>query len=181
VVLKIIADTVVIIQGGAIVAADARSVCTRMTDPRQRPPSRDSRVMHRKHLKAVVCAGLVILLASAAQATDLTGIWASEKGVCDKVFVTKGGKTSFQRDSDLHGSGFIIEGTRLRGRIAKCSIVKTKMEGATINMIASCATDIMLSTVQFTFKAVNENEVTRLFPGLEGMEIPFYRCPKERP
>jgi hypothetical protein len=136
--------------------------------------------MHRKHLKAVACAGLVIILASAAQATDLTGVWASDKGVCDKVFVTKGGKTSFQRDADLHGSGFIIEGNRIRGRIAKCNIVRTKMEGALVNLIASCATDIMLSTVQSTLQVVNPDEVTRVFPGLEGMEMPFYRCPTQR-
>jgi hypothetical protein len=128
------------------------------------------------HVKSLLCAGVTILLTGAAQATDITGVWASDKGVCDKVFVTKGGKTSFHRNADLHGSGFIIEGDRIRGRIAKCKVVRRKSDGALVNLIASCATDIMLSTVQFTLQVVNPNEVTRLFPGLEGMEMPFYRC-----
>ncbi len=126
---------------------------------------------------AIVSAGVVILLTGHAQATDLTGVWASDAGVCDKVFVTKGSKTSFRPDSDLHGSGFIIEGHRIRGRAGTCNVVKTKMDAAIVHMLASCATDVMLSTQQLTFRVENDNEVTRLFPGLEDLEIKFRRCP----
>jgi hypothetical protein len=109
----------------------------------------------RKHLSetALVCAA-VMLLGGSAQATDLNGVWASDKEVCDKIFSIKGGKASFQRDADLHGSGFIIDGQRIRGRTATCKILRTKTEQALVHMIASCATDVMLSNVQLSVRVL---------------------------
>jgi hypothetical protein len=140
-------------------------------------------VRKRRVQAAIASAGAVILLTGHARATDLTGAWASDAGVCDKVFITKGNKTSFRQNSDLHGSGFIVEGHRIRGRAGTCNVVKTKMDAAIIHIVASCATDVMLSTQQLTFRVENENEITRLFPGLEDLEIKFRRCPmgKEKP
>lgn len=113
-----------------------------------------------------------------ANATDLTGVWASAPEVCDKVFVTKAGRTSFSPKSDIHGSGFIIDGRRIRGRTARCNIMRMKEEAGVVHMIASCATDVMFSNVQFSLKVRDENTVDRLFPGMEDMEMPFFRCPK---
>ena len=133
----------------------------------------------RKHLfeTALVCAATMMLLSGSARATDLNGVWASDKGVCDKVFLIKAGKTSFQRDADLHGSGFIIEGQRIRGRTATCKILRTKTEQALVHMIASCATDVMLSNIQLSVRVLERDKINRIFPGLEDMEMPFYRCP----
>jgi hypothetical protein len=106
-----------------------------------------------------------------------TAYGPSDPAVCDKVFVTKGGKTSFQRDADLHGSGFIIDGQRIRGRVATCKLLRTKVDAPVVHMIASCATDVMLSNVQLTVRVLEPDKINRLFPGLEDMEMPFYRCP----
>ena len=46
-----------------------------------------------------------------------------------------------------------------------------------VNLVAACATDIMLSSVQFSLKALDANSVARLFPGIEEMEIRYHRCP----
>jgi hypothetical protein len=35
----------------------------------------------------------------------------------------------------------------------------------------------MLSSVQFSLKEIDANRVARLFPGIEGMEISYHRCP----
>jgi len=43
-------------------------------------------------------------------------------------------------------------------------------------MVANCATDIMLSTVQFAVKVVDDNKIQRLSPGMEDMQIFYYRC-----
>jgi hypothetical protein len=133
----------------------------------------------RKHLSetAVACATSLMVFISSGQATDLNGLWASDKEVCGKVFVTEGGKTSFQRDADLHGSGFIIEGQQIRGRIATCKLLRIKVEQPLVHMLASCATDIMLSSVQFTVRVLEPDRITRVCPGFEDMEMPFYRCP----
>jgi hypothetical protein len=132
---------------------------------------------------AVACAGALLLFIGLGRATDLNGVWASDPAVCDKVFLTKAGKTSFHRDADLHGSGFIIDGQRIRGRIATCKLLRTKVQEPLVHMIASCATDVMLSNVQLTVRVLEQDKINRVFPGLEDLEMPFYRCPigKQKP
>jgi hypothetical protein len=125
---------------------------------------------------AMGCAGSV-LLANAARAIDLTGAWATDTAACAKVFVTKAKKTSFRQDSDMFGSGFIMDGPRIRGRMASCTVSKTTQDGDIIHMLASCATDIMYSNVQFSVKVLDDNKITRIFPGIDGMELTYYRCP----
>jgi hypothetical protein len=125
---------------------------------------------------ALSCAACVFL-DSAALAIDLTGAWATDAGACGKVFATKGKKTAFRADSDMFGSGFIMDGPRIRGRMATCTVTKTKEDGSVLHMLASCATDIMYSNVQFSVKVEDDNKITRIFPGIEGMELTYYRCP----
>jgi hypothetical protein len=42
--------------------------------------------------------------------------------------------------------------------------------------VAACATDIMLSDVQFSLRVINDDKVSRIFPGMEGIELSFDRC-----
>ena len=125
---------------------------------------------------AIVWAGSVFLACS-AHAIDLTGVWATDTAACGKVFAKKGNRISFRQDSDMYGSGFIIEGRRIRGRTATCTVTKTKEDNDVVHMLASCATDIMYSNVQFSVKVLGEDKISRIFPGIEGMELPYYRCP----
>jgi hypothetical protein len=118
-----------------------------------------------------------IAWATCAQAFDLTGLWATDEEACGKIFATKAGKSSFQKDSDLHGGGFIVEGKRIRGRMATCNVRQTKEAGDTIHLMMACATDIMLQNIQFSVKFVDDNRIIRIFPGVEGMEMPYVRCP----
>jgi len=74
------------------------------------------------------------------------------------------------------GGGFIAEADRLRGKFASCKIKSKKEDGQTVNIIAGCATDIMLSNVQFSLKVLEPDKVSRMFPGMD-MEISYYRCP----
>jgi hypothetical protein len=115
----------------------------------------------------------------AAWAVDLTGAWATNGDECKNVFIRTGkaNQIGFAKLSELHGSGFIVEPDRLVGRFAKCKIKAKKEDGQTVNIVAGCATDIMLSNVQFDLKVNDENMITRLFPGMEDMAISYHRCP----
>ena len=112
------------------------------------------------------------------QAVDLTGAWASDADNCKQVFVRKGRakQIGFTALSEQHGGGFIVEADRLRGKFATCRIKSRKEEGETVNIIAGCATDIMLSNIQFSLKVLEPNRITRTFPGMQDMEISYYRC-----
>ena len=89
----------------------------------------------------------------------------------------KGTQVTFTDMSDVYGGGFIIEGDQITGKFARCRIKAKKDDGKTINLVAACATDIMLQNVQFSLREVDANSVIRMFPGMEGMEIKYARCP----
>jgi hypothetical protein len=114
-----------------------------------------------------------------ARAVDLAGAWATNADLCDRVFIRKGraSQIGFTEFSDQYGGGFIIENGRLRGKFASCMIKSRKEEGQNVNIIAACATDIMLSNVQFSLKLLEPNRISRVFPGAMDMEIDYYRCP----
>jgi hypothetical protein len=114
-----------------------------------------------------------------AHAVDLSGAWATHADECSKVFIRKGraNEIGFTAMSDQHGGGFIIEADRLRGKFATCKIKTKKEDGQTVNIVAGCATDIMLSNVQFNLKVLEPNKILRMFPGMPDMEISYDRCP----
>jgi hypothetical protein len=118
----------------------------------------------------------LLILPGQARSTDLTGAWASSADHCDKVFKKNKTRITFMRDSDVYGAGFVADGNQLRGRTARCTIKSRKQVGDTLNLLTACSTDIMLQNVEFTVKFLDDNKISRLFPGMEGMEITYYRC-----
>jgi len=123
--------------------------------------------------------GALVAMAGRADALDLNGAWASDADQCAKVFVRQGGQLGFTDMSDVYGGGLIIDGNQIVGKFARCRIKARKDDGATVNLIAACATDIMLSSVQFSLKELDANSIARLFPGIEDMEIRYHRCPSK--
>jgi hypothetical protein len=129
---------------------------------------------------AVLCAAVImgVVVPECAGAADLTGAWASDADRCEKVFVRRGRakQIGFAKFSGVYGGGFVIEADRLKGKFANCTIKARKEEGEQVNLIAACATDIMLSDVQFVLKIVDDDNMTRIFPGIEGVEVKYHRC-----
>ncbi len=126
---------------------------------------------------AALLLGASMAFAGSAAAFDLDGAWATDADNCAKVFVRKGTQISFTDMSDVYGGGFIVEGDQIIGKFGRCRIKAKKDEGKTINLLAACASDIMLSSVQFSLREVDANAVIRMFPGMDGMEIKYARCP----
>jgi hypothetical protein len=125
---------------------------------------------------AVVLFGLGILLPVRAHAIELTGAWASQADLCKLVFTKKGNGIVFAELSDLYGSGFIIEGNRIRGKAARCTITSRKQDGDALELAASCATSIMNQSVRFSLKIIDDNNLSRLFPEIPGMTLKYTRC-----
>jgi hypothetical protein len=125
----------------------------------------------------LICAS--ISLSDHAIALDLNGAWASDADNCPKVFTRKGSQMAFSDNFDVYGSGFIIEGDQIIGKSGRCRIRARKDNGAYINLIAACASDIISQSMQFSLKEVDANTITRVFPGMDGMEINFTRCPAQ--
>jgi hypothetical protein len=124
----------------------------------------------------IILVGALLALPAQAGAFDLSGAWASGADQCGQIFRKNGSRVTFARDSEIHGAGFIADGKQLRGRAARCTVKSKNEVSGTVNLLAACATDIMLGSVQFSLKVVDDNKITRFFPGMEGMEVNYYRC-----
>ena len=136
------------------------------------------RRLRRFSVLAATLAFSVLGLSGNVSAFDLTGAWATSADQCSKVFARKGraNQVTFTNFSGVYGGGFIAEPDRLRGKFEKCSVKSKKDDGQNINIVVGCASGIMLSNVQFFLKVVDDNSVTRMFPGIEGMEVTYHRC-----
>ena len=125
---------------------------------------------------AVVLLNLCILQPVEAGAFELTGAWASQADLCKLVFTKRGNQVVFAELSDLFGSGFIVDGSRIRGGSAQCAIKSKKQEGDGLELSAACATSIMNQSVHFSLKVIDDNTVSRSFPEIPGMTLKYSRC-----
>jgi hypothetical protein len=98
-----------------------------------------------------------------AQAFELTGAWATHTDLCSQVFTTKDGRVVYTELSELFGSGFIIEGDRIRGKAATCTIKSKKQEGDSLELSAACASSVMTQDVKFSLKIIDDNTISRSF------------------
>jgi hypothetical protein len=131
---------------------------------------------YRNGALSALLIGALFFMSGPAAAFDLNGAWVSDAENCANVFVRKGTQVTFTDMSDVYGGGFIIEGDQITGKYARCRIKAKKNEGTNINLLAACASDIMLQNVQFSLREVDANTVIRMFPGISGMEIKYARC-----
>ena len=111
-----------------------------------------------------------------SHAIDLNGAWSSDPALCEKMFVKKGKQVVFAPLSDLYGSGFIIDGSRIRGKVARCTIKSRKEDGDTLLLSATCATIIAPQDLELSLKTVDDNTVARMIPGSTAMRVDFHRC-----
>jgi hypothetical protein len=134
----------------------------------------------RKLLSAIAPAigwGLACLLViGSAHAANMDGAWVNDKSACNTVFVKKNGVTAISEQSEAHGSGFIIDGGHIKGKMVDCAIKTQREDGPVVHLIAACATDVALSDVQFSVRLDGEDKLTRVFPGLPEMQISYFRC-----
>jgi hypothetical protein len=128
---------------------------------------------------ALLVLALVLLpvAASRTEAADFDGLWATNPDACKDIFVKRGNEVTFSEKADMYGSGFIVSGKTIRGKIAVCKILSMKKTGNTANLRAACATDISISTNNFGLRLVEDNKLIRSFPGIPEMDTSYFRCP----
>jgi hypothetical protein len=124
----------------------------------------------------VLLLGSCILLPGGAHAIELTGAWATQADLCKLVFTKKGNQVVFAELSDLYGSGFIIDGNKIRGKAAQCTIKSRKQDGDSLELSSACATSIMTSSVKFDLKIIDDNNISRVIPAVPGMSLKYTRC-----
>ena len=137
----------------------------------------DMRNPARGGLAAVVLLLGGLVRPGEAVAFELSGAWASHRDLCGQVFTKKGSTIEFAELSDLYGSGFIVNGNRIRGKAAQCTITSQKQDGNNLELSAACASSIMTQSVKFNLKIIDDNVIDRSFPEVPGMSLKYSRCP----
>ena len=125
---------------------------------------------------AGILCGWCVQSPTAAAAFELSGAWASDAELCKLVFAKKGDKVGFAELSDLYGSGFVVDGKQIRGKSAQCTIQSQQQQGDDLELAAACASTIMKQDVRFKLKVVDDNNLIRFFPEIEGMTLRYARC-----
>ncbi len=124
----------------------------------------------------IALAVLMDVASHRSEAADIDGAWLSDARFCQKVFEKKSSQVSFAQGLVAFGNGFIIDGNQIRGRIARCVIRANRQQGAVVNLIAVCSTDIAIDTIHFRLRVEGPNKIVREFVGIPDMEIPYERC-----
>lgn len=135
-------------------------------------------VLQKLALAAALAAGCVPLTPQEVKAFELTGAWATSADQCNKVFARRGRakQVDFTKFSGVYGGGFIAEADRIRGKFENCQIKSRKDSDQIVNLVVACASGIMLSNVQFFLKVIDDDTISREFPGMEEMEVKYHRC-----
>jgi hypothetical protein len=127
------------------------------------------------------CPSFVLLFvvavpfAGPAWAFDLNGAWATAPSLCGKVFKKQGKRIALTPLSDLYGGGFIFDGSRVRGKMIRCNIESKKEDASTIHLSVACTTEIASEQIQFDLKVVNDNTLSKTFPGTD-VAMDYHRC-----
>ena len=129
----------------------------------------------RRFCTRVVPTIIITLLAGPACAFDLNGAWTTDVSLCTKVFKKQGNRDVLTSLSDLYGGGFIIDGDRVRAKVARCRIDSRKEDGATIHLNVACTTEVATEQIQFDLKVVNDNTVSKMFAGTD-VAMDYHRC-----
>jgi hypothetical protein len=127
-------------------------------------------------MSSLALLGTLLMPLAQAHAIELSGAWATEADLCNRVFTKKGNQVVFAELSDLFGSGFVIDGNRIRGKAAQCMIQSRKQDGDNLELSAACATSIMHQNVKFNLRVIDDNNLDRLFPDIPGMSLKYSRC-----
>src|SRR5882724_11565742 len=69
-----------------------------------------------KLVGAATMLGSSVLAVAEARAIELTGAWATQADLCNQVFTKKDNGVAYAEFSELFGSGFIVDGDRIRGK-----------------------------------------------------------------
>ena len=127
----------------------------------------------------LISSAIFLLFGVSAHSFELNGAWADDPSICSKIFVKQDAKLVITKDADNYGSGFIVDGNQVRGKIATCNIKSRKEDAVLVHLITSCSTDVALQAVQLSFKIDSENRITRIFPGAPEMSTSYTRCPTQ--
>jgi hypothetical protein len=120
----------------------------------------------------------IIFLNHPSYAFDLSGAWTTNVSACAKIFGSdKKNEFSIREGSGMYGDAFIVRKDSIVGAAGTCTIKSRKDAGSVHHLVARCAAgNVALSTFQFSYRVKDNNNIIRIFPGLEELNVAYGRC-----
>lgn len=117
-----------------------------------------------------------IVSAEAAGPERLQGAWGTTGIPCDRIFVRRGGRINFVRHTGGVFAGFIVEGNKIRGAFANCTLLNQKPDGDTVRAALTCRQQIIFDKVVVHLRFKDDNTIVRYEPEFPELESSFRRC-----
>jgi hypothetical protein len=114
--------------------------------------------------------------ALAVSPDEFQGAWAVDMDSCSSVFTTKDGRMTFAKNQGDSLPGFIVDGKRIRGLSASCSVVSTREKGDTTTLLLSCQSQIMFGDMTVSVKMKDPDTLDRVDPDFPQIETTYHRC-----
>ena len=132
----------------------------------------------RMALMKMTLAACLLFLSQESYAFDLNGAWTTNGSACDSIFAkTKDNELLIKPDSDMYGDAIIVRNNSVVGKNATCTIKAKKIVGPVTHIVAVCAAgNVALSTFQFSYTIKDDNNIIRIFPGIEELNTTYARC-----
>jgi hypothetical protein len=129
-------------------------------------------------LRIAGLAASITLLSQPSYAFDLSGAWTTDVSACAKIFAkNKQNELSITGGSGIYGDSFIVGKNSISSPAGTCTIKSRKDAGQVHHLVAVCAAgNVALSTFQFSFRVKDNNNIVRIFPGIEELNVGYGRC-----
>ncbi|MFC7053335.1 hypothetical protein ACFQI3_11615 [Hansschlegelia quercus] len=104
------------------------------------------------------------------------GSWVADSFECRDVFITKAGKTLFRSKHDNTLPGFVVEGSRIRGKTASCSLISIKQTSNGYVAALNCKSQIMFGAMSVSLRLKDQDTIERYDPSFPEMRETYHRC-----
>jgi hypothetical protein len=135
--------------------------------------------MNRKWIVAAVAAGISATsgVGALAQGLDaLQGAWTLGGVDCGDTFVKNGSTWQFKDRNSSLNTGLIIEGKKMLGPGATCTIGRVADKGDHLVVSLGCEDAIMFNTVSVSIKIVDDTHFERFDPDFPESFGTYSKC-----
>ena len=114
--------------------------------------------------------------ASATTISELQGAWIINSAECSEAFTKRNGRFAFKPNQRNADTSFIINGKRILGARATCTLASEKPTSDGFRAVLDCSTRMMVGALPISFRVPNANTIVKFDPDFPELETTFTRC-----
>ncbi|EIM25359.1 hypothetical protein [Microvirga lotononidis] len=127
-------------------------------------------------LLAAVLLGGTGSPAGAASLSELQGAWVINSAQCSDVFTKRSGRFAFRPGKRNADTSFIINGSRIQGARATCTLASEKQTADGLKAVLDCSSRMMVGALPVTFRTPGPNTIVKFDPDFPDLTATFTRC-----